>query len=318
MVQLFGNAIREFALGIGKANFFTFGEIYDDEKTIAAFVGRNAPAAEGFGIDAALDFPLFFRLPAVAKGLAPVESIARVFTERKEAERNQLSSHGEAGQYFVSFLDNHDQGERIRQPSTPPAQVTLALGALFTLPGVPSIYYGTEQDLSGTQPSRPQYEGVREALWGKPQAFRRNGATFGAMKKLAALRAAEPALRYGRLYFRAVSANGVDFGPSRGNGGLLAYARVLAGREVVVVANCQGDGGVPAWRGFVIVDLDLNETPQTFHVAFSNRGTTGSGAPQLLPGAVFWNDANQPGPPIRAAALFVVLAPGEIQILTPD
>jgi len=33
---------------------------------------------------------------------------------------------------------------------------------------------------------------------------------------------------------------------------------------------------------------------------------------------VFWNDANQPSAPARAAALFVILAPGEIQILTPS
>jgi hypothetical protein len=29
-VEQFGNAMREFALSIGKRNFFTFGEIYDD------------------------------------------------------------------------------------------------------------------------------------------------------------------------------------------------------------------------------------------------------------------------------------------------
>ncbi|HEY2900296.1 MAG TPA: alpha-amylase family glycosyl hydrolase [Polyangia bacterium] len=318
MVQQFGNAVREFALGMGKKNFFTFGEIYDDEKTIAAFVGRNAPAGEGFGIDAALDFPLFFQLPAVAKGLAPVESIAGVYQVRKDAERSQLSSHGEAGQYFVSFLDNHDQDARVRQPSTPADQVTLALGALFTLPGIPSLYYGTEQELTGTQPTRPQYEGVREALWGKPHAFDTTGATVTAIKQLAALRAGEPALRFGRLYFRPVSANGADFGSSRGNGGLLAYARILSGRELVVVANCQGDGGAAPWRGFVAVDLDLNRTPQTYRVAFSNRGTSGAGTVALISSAVFWDDHDQPATPGSAAALFVALAPGEIQILAPE
>ena len=27
--QLFGNSVREFALSIGKKNFFTFGEVFD-------------------------------------------------------------------------------------------------------------------------------------------------------------------------------------------------------------------------------------------------------------------------------------------------
>ena len=41
--RLFGNAIREFALSIGKKNFFTFGEVFDPnaEADIARFVGRN-------------------------------------------------------------------------------------------------------------------------------------------------------------------------------------------------------------------------------------------------------------------------------------
>jgi glycosidase len=40
----FANAMREFALSAGKKNFFTFGEIYDDEQTIASFIGRDTIA----------------------------------------------------------------------------------------------------------------------------------------------------------------------------------------------------------------------------------------------------------------------------------
>ena len=40
--RVFGNAIREYAQSIGKKNFFTFGEVYDDEAKIARFIGRNA------------------------------------------------------------------------------------------------------------------------------------------------------------------------------------------------------------------------------------------------------------------------------------
>jgi len=37
---VFGNAMREYALSIGKRNFFTFGEVYDSEEQIARFIGR--------------------------------------------------------------------------------------------------------------------------------------------------------------------------------------------------------------------------------------------------------------------------------------
>ena len=40
--RVFGNAIREYAQSIGKRNFFTFGEVYDDEQKIAGFIGRQA------------------------------------------------------------------------------------------------------------------------------------------------------------------------------------------------------------------------------------------------------------------------------------
>jgi hypothetical protein len=93
---------------------------------------------------------------------------------------------------------------------------------------------------------------------------------------------------------------------------------VLSGREVLIVANTDGDASRRAWRGMVLVDLDLNESPQTYRVAFSNRGTSGTGTVQVRNDAVFWNDAGQASAPARAAALFVILAPGEIQILAPS
>ena len=74
--RIFGNAMREFALSIGKKNFFTFGEVLDEnaEQDIARFIGRNTqdPTLPQFvGVDAALDYPLFNALKPVVKGFAP-------------------------------------------------------------------------------------------------------------------------------------------------------------------------------------------------------------------------------------------------------
>jgi glycosidase len=302
-VRNFGNAMREFGLSVGKRNFFTFGEIYDNENTIAGFVGRRTGGGEGFGIDAALDFPLFFKLPAVAKGFMPVETIRQVFEDRKRAETGQLSSHGEAGRYFVSFLDNHDQHERIQNPATPREQVTLALALLYSLQGIPCLYYGTEQGLAGTvnldgSPDLNANESTREALWGKPNAFDRTHPTYLTVKALSELRRSEPALSYGRLYFREVSGNGVDFGHSFGTGGVVAFSRILVDREVLVVANTNA---VQGFSGAVIVDRDLHTASRQMRVGFSNRGTAGTGSVQAA-GA--------------GCALPVVLQPGEVQILT--
>jgi glycosidase len=161
---------------LAKKNFFTFGEIYDSEDTIANFVGRNSRDTDGYGIDAALDFPLFYTLPEVIKGRQDVSNIRQVFINRKNEQEKLLSSNGEAGRFFVSFLDNHDLHERFNHPATPVTQVTAALCALFCLQGIPCIYYGTEQGLSGIKDdhgnSIQRKESVREALWGKePSAF---------------------------------------------------------------------------------------------------------------------------------------------------
>lgn len=319
MVETFGNAIREYALSIGKKNFFTFGEIYDDESTIERFVGRNSSNTEGFGIDAALDYPLFFTLPAVVKAELDVAALRQVFSRRKEVEKGLLSSHGEAGKYFVTFLDNHDQHQRFNHPLTPRLQVLQGLAALFCLQGIPCIYYGTEQGLQGAidqagNPDLGSLESVREALWGKqPIAFDKQNPIYKDIEILGNLRKSEPALRYGRLYFREISANCKDFGHSEGIGGILAFSRVLAEVEVLLVANTNPR---EPFEGYVIVDIDINRNAPPIKVAYSNMGTTGQGAAGIIDQATFYDGETKIGKG-EAAALFVKLAPMEVQILVP-
>jgi glycosidase len=307
IVETFGNAMREFALEIGKKNFFTFGEIYDDETNIDLFVGRNSGDVDGFGIDAALDYPLFYILPNVIKGFAGVETIQNVFINRKLAEQGNISSHGEAGKYFVSFLDNHDQNQRFNAPGTPPAQVYMGLAVLFSLQGIPCVYYGTEQGLIGTNdghgnPTLTANESVREALWGKtPIAFDTTNSYYAQLKKIVAVRASQAALRYGRLYFRPVAGDGINFNPSTGPGGIIVFSRILNDREVVVVANTSTTNQFPGW---VIVDFDLNQSGRNFSIVYSNMGTTATTPTRVQV-------------PITQAAIQVSLAPMEVQILAP-
>jgi glycosidase len=72
--RLFGNSMREFALSIGKKNFFTYGEVFvgDAEQQIAQFIGRStSDQSQMVGVDAALDYPLFFQLKPVVQASVP-------------------------------------------------------------------------------------------------------------------------------------------------------------------------------------------------------------------------------------------------------
>ncbi|HXD79007.1 MAG TPA: alpha-amylase family glycosyl hydrolase [Puia sp.] len=323
MVQTFGNAIREFALGIGKRNFFMFGEIDDSSyNVIDRFVGRNSSdrSGRGLGIDAALDYPLYDQLPSVIRQFSDPALIRQLFEARIDAEEDLITSHGEAGKYFVSFLDNHDQNQRFNTPGTPAAQVLMGLAVLFSLPGIPCLYYGTEQGLTGainpdgTWDRTAAPECVREALWGKgPAAFDPTNLLYVQISALAHLRRAEPALQFGRIYFREVSGNGRDFGHSSGIGGILAFSRILYDREVLVVANTST---ATLFDGYVLVDIDINRSLPAMTISYSSTGATGISNIRLIGAANFFSGATLTGS-ADTAALPVHLEPMEIRIFSP-
>jgi len=273
--RLFGNAMREFALSIGKKNFFTFGEVFDGraEQDIALFIGRNTQSpGDGsiVGVDAALDYPLFNVAKAVLKGFSAPQALVDMYQFRKQVEQNVVSSHGEATRFFVTFLDNHDNKERFYHvdPANPRAlddQVTAAFACLYSLQGIPCLYYGTEQQLHGAGSD----ELVREALWGKVPAFDRTNPFFVALRAVAQARASQPALRYGRQYFRPISGDGRTFGISTMAPGVVSFSRILNDEEVVVAVNV-ADSPVEA---FVIVDSTLNPAGSVFQIVYTNEAS---------------------------------------------
>ncbi|AEA46968.1 alpha-amylase family glycosyl hydrolase [Archaeoglobus veneficus] len=295
--RIFGNAMREFALSIGKRNFFTFGEVWDNEEKIARYIGRSATDADDLiGVDAALDFPLFHRLPAVVKGFLPPSELARMFEHRKKVQRGLLCSHGESSRYFVTFLDNHDQHSRFYPgDGRYDAQLTMGIACLFALQGIPCIYYGTEQGLHG---SGNRDLSVREALWGKPNAFNEEHPFYKAVQEISKLRSTYAALRYGRQYFREVSGDGKGFGISTTQSGILAFSRILNDSEVVTIANTSNDN----WSGYVLVDFALNPEGKVYTILYSNFGTKGQ-SKVVETGGV--------------RALYANLKPMEVQVFGP-
>jgi glycosidase len=272
LARRFGEAIRGFASAIGKKNFFTFG-------------GRYAPSA---GMDAVYDYGLYDRLRGVIKGMAAPAALEDVYRGRGQDE---------ATRRYVTFLDNHDVKQRMRHFAPGgerrfDAQVTLGLACLFALPGIPCLYYGTEQGLHGAG-SDP---GVREALWGGP-GLDEGSVFFREVARIAEVRRREAALRYGEFYLRPVSGDGLHFGISPFPQGVIAFSRILDGKEVVVVANTNVSETA---RLDVLVDAQLGRPGSAYRLIYSNRSDPCS------PGPV------EAGPPSRFQ---FTLSPLEAQIL---
>ena len=272
--RVFGNAMREFALSIGKKNFFTFGEIWqdDDESKIASFIGRDTErAGEFIGIDAAINFPMRKRLYYVCKGYMPPSELAKHYDYQRETLKKIISSHGDASSYYVNFCDNHDLNNRFHNPQYP-GQTKIMLTCLMTLSGIPCIYYGTEQGLSGTGDRR---EYSREALWSRHQ-FDDQNEFYELIKKLSDIRNQYPPLKYGRQYFRQCSENGVDFGYSSEKGGIISFSRILNDREILIAANTDTDH---LKNVYVVVDDNLNPHGRTWRAVYASA----KNLPQSVP-----------------------------------
>lgn len=261
---IFCNAIREYAQRIGKHNFFLFGEIVADDEFIQRYIGRNARiegTQERFpALDAALDFPLYFMLEEVIKGFVNPAALRA----RYDAFRDRYADHGAAGRYFVTFVDNHDQMSRpyrrFLHANPHWRQAALAIAYLLTSHGVPCIYYGTEQGFDG---GGPHDSYVRECMFGGEWGafgttgqhfFNENHALYQAIRAVARVRRQETALRYGRLYFREISGNGVDFGHPLNGRCTLAYSRILDSEEVLVLLNLDDQPRAD----FITVDVHLS------------------------------------------------------------
>ena len=120
------------------------------------------------------------------------------------------------------------------------------------------------------------------------------------MQELSAIRRDHPALRYGRQYFRDLSGNGTDWGPSEYPNGVIAFSRILDDKEVVVVANTKTQG--PDITIYVQVDPDLKSVGAPVRLLYANP------APGVMPSSVVTIGGR--------AGVKLVLKPMNVQVFT--
>ena len=282
------------------------------------------------GVDAALDFPLAGTWPQVIKGFQPPSALAGLFQHRKDVESGAtgqgvlMSTHGEAGRFFATFVDNHAPELapfRFVDPANPARFDDQALDG-GRLPLLAAGYPRALLRHRGGAPRgrREHQKRPRGRCSANPNAFDTNNPFFIEIEKIAAVGAEELALRYGRQYFGPISGNGADFGISNGAPGIVSFSRILNDTEVVVIANTFTGS---SFSGFALVDFALN--PDGFQFArldskeagtASNPGPCGTHAQGTVTvhnldgstsngpvGALAIHVAADGGPDLRAAAI---------------
>ncbi|MGC4120258.1 MAG: alpha-amylase family glycosyl hydrolase [Myxococcales bacterium] len=96
---------------------------------------------------------------------------------------------------LYAFVDNHDV-DRAATSLRRREDLPLLYSLLFTMPGVPSVYYGSEFGLQGKRTATDD-RALRPSLTVEEAASRGDRALCGTLQRLAAQRHASPALRRG-------------------------------------------------------------------------------------------------------------------------
>jgi hypothetical protein len=296
---IFCHNVRSFARQLGKTNFLLLGEVTGSPWLVRHYVDPKGP-----NLDAVLDIESApRRLGDMVKGLIPPGEFFDHF-----GGLDEMGEVRNLGRHHVSVIDDHDMvwrdGKHRFAWNNPTGNADLqnahATGVQMTTPGIPCIYYGTEQCFTGSESvhdeaHEPRWEGripyadryVRETMFGGTfGAFATSGChffdpahpTYLRIAAIARLRNAQDgigkALRQGRLFVRETRAAG-DEGAAWGGprpGQLVAWSRVGDEAAVICVLNTHGGEGRSAE-----ITVDAAFHPEASSVRVLYRGDWDAG-----------------------------------------
>jgi len=212
--------INEIAKSTGRDNFLTFGETFipsdplqnSGDIEVASYMGTKEKPA----LNSMLNYPLYY-------------TINRVFSQGKPTQfmEYRLNTFVNDTIYrdpfqMANFLDNHDWSRFINSSS--PAALKQALFLLYTIPGIPVIYQGTEHLFTESRAS------MFKEGWGSEgeDHFDQEAEVYQLLKSLAEVRQKDKVLSRGDLEVLQSS----DVGT-----GALVYKRSYLDKQFIVVFN---------------------------------------------------------------------------------
>lgn len=220
-------AIRAVAQAADKPNFFQFGEVFDgSDSKCGSYTGTKASGI--YKMESVLDYPLYYQVGSVF-------ATATGATGAIEGRYNNLTAanyDAKALDSLILNLDNHDNPRFLAATGSTTARIEMALVFMYTTRGIPSLYYGTEQDFNGgSDPNNREdmFDGAFEQGPSLGDNFNMTHPRFRLVAKLNNFRRLYPALRTGSHQMLWANFS---------SPGLLAYARRIgATEEVYVVMN---------------------------------------------------------------------------------
>lgn len=135
------NGIYQKAQKLNKQDFLVFGEAWYTPAALEDSAEIEISKYFDYGYNSMLDFPLMTDIKRVFKEGQPTKYLSYRITKRNEIYPDPSR--------LVTFIDNHDMDRFLKGSS--PIDVRQALTFIMTLPGIPTIYYGTEQRFTETR-----------------------------------------------------------------------------------------------------------------------------------------------------------------------
>ncbi|WP_129409156.1 alpha-amylase family glycosyl hydrolase [Marinitoga lauensis] len=197
----------------GKNNFIVFGEAWITPKPFDNIGEKTLKEYFDDGYNSMLDFPLLTDIKRVFKEGKPTSYLGFRLNERQkyyDAKR------------LVTFVDNHDMDRFLKGATKNDLKQALTL--IFTIPGIPTIYYGTEQGFVETRATMFK-EGFAS---NGTDHFDKNSDLYKFIQELIKLRKDNKAFRYGNVDVVFVD----ELGP-----GVLAYTVSYEKDEYLVMLN---------------------------------------------------------------------------------
>src|ERR1700686_965639 len=285
--QAFVPAMLARARARGIPNFHIFGEV----STSAADAAPLALHTRVDKLPAVLDFAFAAAVRATVAGSSGTEVLTRVFEEDALYEGGAA-----AARQLPTFISNHDEGRfayfvRAARPGIAADEVLrrvlLAHAMLFTLRGVPVVYYGDEQGFAGrggAQAARQDMFASQVASYNSEpllgtrdttahSSFNPEQPLYSGMGRLASLRQSQAALRDGAQLLRAdATAPGLfavsRLDPHSGHEGLIAFntstpavraqvtINAASGRFSSLVGSCEPTARAPGSYHVRVPPLD--------------------------------------------------------------